>query len=82
MKSFDFSKLRGRIREKYGTEAAFGEALGLSHNSLSKKLNSKVSFVQDEIDQAITILEIPDDEISAYFFTEKDQDAELSERIC
>lgn len=81
MKTFDFSKLRGRIREKFGTEAAFGCAMKLSHNSLSKKLNGKVSFVQDEIDRAIVLLEIPDAEISAYFFTEKVQDIELNERM-
>lgn len=80
MKSFDFSKLRGRIREKFGTEAAFGTAIGLSHNSLSKKLNGKVPFGQDEIDRAIMLLEIPDAEISAYFFTEKVQEAEQDER--
>ena len=80
MKTFDFSKLRGRIREKYNTETAFCKAMELSHNTLSKKLNGKIHFVQDEIDRAIVLLEIPDAEISAYFFTEKVQEAEQSER--
>lgn len=76
MKIFDYSKLRGRIREKFKTESAFGKAIGLSHNSLSNKLNGKIHFVQNEIDKAIVLLEIPDNEISIYFFTEKVQEAE------
>jgi hypothetical protein len=75
-KTFDYSKLRGRIREKFKTESAFGTAIGLSHNSLSKKLNGKIMFVQNEIDKAIVLLEIPDAEISTYFFTEKVQETE------
>ena len=70
-RTFDYSKLRGRIREKFKTESAFGEAMGLSHNSLSKKLNGYVQFTQNEIDKVIMLLEIPDDEISTYFFTPK-----------
>ena len=75
-KIFDYSKLRGRIREKFKTESAFGKAMNLSHNSISKKLNGHILFVQNEIDKAIVLLEIPDDEISTYFFTTKVQDAE------
>ena len=75
-KIFDYSKLRGRIREKFKTESAFGKAMNLSHNSLSKKLNGYIQFTQNEIDRAIMLLEIPDDEISTYFFTTKAQDAE------
>lgn len=73
---FDYSKLRGRIREKFKTESAFGKAMGLSHNTISKKLNGHIMFVQNEIDKAIVLLEIPDEEISTYFFTPKVQDAE------
>lgn len=75
-KIFDYSKLRGRIREKFKTESAFAKAMNLSHNSISKKLNGHILFVQNEIDKAIMLLEIPDDEISTYFFTTKGQGAE------
>jgi hypothetical protein len=70
-KIFDYSKLRGRIREKFKTESAFGKAMKLSHNSISKKLNGHIQFTQNEIDKAIVLLEIPDDEISTYFFYTK-----------
>lgn len=75
-KIFDYSKLRGRIREKFKTESAFGKAMNLSHNTISKKLNGYIQFTQNDIDRAIMLLEIPDDEISTYFFTTKCQDAE------
>lgn len=75
-KIFDYSKLRGRIREKFKTESAFGKVMNLSHNSISKKLNGYIQFTQNEIDRAIVLLEIPDDEISTYFFTTKTRDAE------
>ena len=66
----DFSKLRGRIREVFGTERDFAVKLGLSGTSLSKKLNGRVDFSRNEIAQTLSILNIPPDQISDYFFTE------------
>ncbi|BDP83376.1 hypothetical protein EfmAA610_05860 [Enterococcus faecium] len=40
--SFDYSKLSGKIVEKYGTQYNFSIALGLSERSLSLKLNNRV----------------------------------------
>ena len=34
---FDFSKLSGKIVEKYGTQYNFAKAMGLSEHSLSTK---------------------------------------------
>lgn len=66
---FDYSKLRGRIREKYGKEGAFAEALGISPKSLSDWLNNKKYWKHEFISVAIELLEIPDSEVGAYFFT-------------
>ena len=38
---FDFSKLSGKIVEKYGTQYNFAKAMGISEHSLSNKLNNK-----------------------------------------
>ena len=38
--AYDYSKLLGRITEKYGTQAQFSGAMGMSERSLSLKLNS------------------------------------------
>ena len=68
---FDYSMLRGKIREKCGTETAFAKAMGLSNTSVSSKLNAKTMFTQDEILLACAILGIGVDEIPLYFFTPK-----------
>lgn len=68
---FDYSKLRGRIREKIGNENEFAAAIGMGRTSLSKKLNNRVEFTQNEIRNAVTVLEINDKDIPDYFFTAK-----------
>lgn len=67
---FDYSKLRGRIREKMKSEAAFAEAMGLSSVSMSAKLNSKVPWTDKEIKKACELLDIPSEFIPVYFFSE------------
>ncbi len=74
---FDYSKLRGKIKEVIGTETRFAILLGISRTSLSDKLNNKAEFTQGEIDIATKILKIRADEISEYFFNNKIQKSEL-----
>ena len=69
--TFDYSKLRGKIKEVFGTQSAFAEAMTMSPVSLSEKLNNKVQFNQKEIDRACSLLEIDKDDIPVYFFTPK-----------
>ena len=76
--SFDYRKLLGRIVEKMGSQSNFSKAMGLSERSMSLKLNSRVPFKQSEICKAVSILGIPEEEISAYFFTQKVQEIEYS----
>lgn len=64
-----YSKLRGAIREKYGTQAAFAEAMVMSENTLSCKLNGKTEWVRPEIEKACRLLDVPLEEAHAYFFT-------------
>ena len=69
---FDFSKLRGRIVERYGTCEKFAEALGKSKTWVSARLNNVVPWGADEIHAVIVpdVLDIPTGEIPAYFFTQ------------
>ena len=67
--AYDYRKLNGRIVEKYGTQARFAEAMGLSERSVSLKLNCKVGWKQPEITLACKLLGIKEREISDYFFT-------------
>lgn len=72
---YDYSKLLGKIVEKFGKRAAFAKALNVSEHTLSMKLNSKISFKQEEIINACRLLGIDFEEIPAYFFVLKVQSA-------
>lgn len=69
--SYDYRKLRGRIREMCGTQDAFSEKLGIGRVSLSQRLNNQLEFSQDEMLKACDILKIPMEDIPVYFFTIK-----------
>jgi transcriptional regulator with XRE-family HTH domain len=69
--AFNYSKLRGKIREVFGSEQKFAEAMGLSHVSLSAKLNNRVPFTAPEMNKACELLSIPVEFIPVYFFTEE-----------
>lgn len=71
--AYDYSKLLGRIIEKYGTQSKFSGAMGLSERSLSLKLNGRVGFKQSEIAKACSLLEVAEIDIPEYFFTLKVQ---------
>ena len=66
---FDFSKLLGRIVEKFGTRSAFAATMGLAESALSNRLSSKTHFDADEIYLACQLLDIEPQDISVYFFT-------------
>lgn len=68
---FDFSRLRGRIVEKFGTCDNFAAALGRSKVWLSSRLNNSVQWRADEMRAAAEMLAIPAEEIPAYFLTPK-----------
>ena len=73
--SNDYSKLLGRITEKFGTQAEFANAMGVSERSISLKLNNKVSWKDNEISKAVEILEVNPKDIPAYFFKYKVHEA-------
>ncbi len=68
---FDYSRLRGRIKEKCDTQDAFAERLGIGRVSLSQRLNNLLDFSQDEMFKACDVLDINKAEIPSYFFTVK-----------
>lgn len=75
--NFEYSKLRGRIKEKFGTESKFANEIGLNKGSLSDRLNNKTEFKQPEILESMEKLEIKNEEIVQYFFTRKVRKSEL-----
>ena len=66
---FTYAKLRGRIKEKFGTETRFATALDVSLVTVSKKLNGMVQFTKKDIEKWCNILGIPIEEAGTYFFT-------------
>ena len=68
---YDYSKLRGRIIEKFVTIGNFQKHLNISNVVLSKKMNNRVRLSHDDITQWADLLEIPMDQIGVYFFTRK-----------
>lgn len=74
---FDYCKLRGKIKEVFGTQDSFAERLGISHVSLSQRLNNARQFSQGEIKKSCLVLGISPEDIPAYFFAPKVQKDEL-----
>lgn len=68
MADMKFAKLRGRIKEKFGTESRFAEALGVSLISVSKKLTGRAGFSKKDIEKWCAALDIPVEKIGDYFF--------------
>lgn len=63
-----YAKLRGAIREKFGTHKAFALSLRMSEASLSSKLNGRTEWQGDEIARACQLLDIPLECAHEYFF--------------
>lgn len=63
-----YSKLRGKIKEVYGTQGKFAEAMQMDRSTLSLKLAGKSEWSRDEVETACILLKIPIDEVHEYFF--------------
>lgn len=70
---FDYSKLRGRITERFGSISKFCERNSISPVSFSRKLNNVTAFSVRDIIDICNILEIAQEEIGAYFFEVADE---------
>lgn len=67
--AFNYSKLKGRIVEIFGSQTKFAKAMKMSERTLSFKISGKVSWKQREIVEAISLLGLNKDDIQEYFFT-------------
>ena len=65
---FNYSRLRGKIKEVYGTETAFAKAMGISRTTVSAKLNQSVDFTHSEMFRAAKLLGIEKENVGDYFF--------------
>lgn len=70
---YDYSKLRGKIVEVFGSQAKFAKALGVSDRTVSLKLNNERGWTQEEINKSMKLFDEPSGKIKDYFFTLKVQ---------
>ena len=69
--AFDYTHLRGRIREVCGTQETFANTLGISVSTLSLKLNNKAEWTQEEMAKTVSILGEFGETVNDYFFKPK-----------
>lgn len=63
------NKLRGAIREKYGTQEAFAEAMKMNPATLSGRLTGKTDWSKTEMEKAAILLGINIEVLHTYFFS-------------
>ena len=68
MEKYNYNKLKGRIKEKCETQIAFAEKIGITPNSVSRKLNNIHEWSQSEICKSMEILDLSISDIGEYFF--------------
>lgn len=74
---FDYSKLKGKIIEVFGSQEAYAEKMNLSNTAISNKLNNKVPFSQPDIYKTLDLLNVKSSDLNFaqclkdYFFTPK-----------
>lgn len=66
---YTYRKLKGRITEVFGNQAAFAIALGLSKISVSHKLTGKSGFSQEDVERWANLLGIQRSEYGEFFYT-------------
>lgn len=71
MVQFDYSKLKGRIVEKYGNQKKFAVKISMNPSTLSTRLNNGSQWTQTEILKSAKTLDISYKDIPSYFFAQK-----------
>lgn len=67
----DYSKLKGKIVEVYGSQEKLAKVLDLSNQTMSNKMTNKVPFKTNEIEKLVELLDIDPQDIGVYFFKKK-----------
>lgn len=70
-KCFDYSKLKGRIIEIYGTQSNFLTYLNMTEVTFIKTMKNIRYFNQNEIMDVLKLLGLNVEDIGEYFFSRK-----------
>lgn len=65
-----YGKILGLMKERGLTQSEVAERASFNICTLNAKLNGKYEFTADEISRLSTALEIPSEDIGAYFFVQ------------
>ena len=71
---FDYSRLYGKIREVFGTQEAFADAMDMSRSAMNQRLTGAIEWKSPEIVKACELLGIPIMMSWMYFFTLKSRE--------
>lgn len=71
---FEYSKLKGRIIEKFDSYGNFAKVMGFTKSQLSNRLNNVYEWRQEDIHRAAELLEL--DNLKEYFFTKVSEKAD------
>ena len=63
-----YGKLREKVRDVFGSQAAFAEAMGEARKTIALKLNGGAPWKDFEIEGCCQVLGIPKEKIPEYFF--------------
>lgn len=67
--SFDYTLLKLRIKDVFGSQQKFAEALKISKQYLNMKLNSRTAMTTEDVIRYSEALKINPDDYKFYFFS-------------
>lgn len=66
----NYSKLKGRIVEKFGSQGRLAKHLEISEQTVTAKLNGRSRFTQEDIIAWCNALDIDAENVGDYFFAQ------------
>ena len=69
--NFDYSKIKGKIRELGLTQSDYAKHIGITEQTLNLRFKNKRPFTQPEIAKTMQLFNEPIENVKKYFFTEK-----------
>lgn len=69
--SFDYSKIKGKIRELGLTQSEYAKYIGITEQTLNMRFKNKRPFTQPEIAMTMQLFDEPIENVKQYFFTKK-----------
>lgn len=67
--AFDYSKLRGLIKERSMTLADYASSIGISTTTLYERMTNKTPFSQSEIVKTKQLFDLSPEQVEIIFFT-------------